>query len=183
MLYVVEPLLTIKEVARYLKLDPQTVSRKAQRGDLPGVRIGNRWRFKKEEIERSLKKSGDPLAGLLRYLPTRPEVKLVYLFGSTARGEDQKGSDTDLAVLLAKGLDPLMKDQILAEIGARVAGRADLVSLDEAPPLLKYEVVSDGRIIHQTISQEEVAMFELGIYREYFHMERIRRLQFEALGA
>lgn len=43
--------LTVKETARYLNLNPQTVSRKAQIGVLPAFRIGNRWRFRLEEVD------------------------------------------------------------------------------------------------------------------------------------
>jgi excisionase family DNA binding protein len=44
--------MTVSEVAQYLSLDPQTVSRKAQGGELPAFKVGNRWRFDKEDIDR-----------------------------------------------------------------------------------------------------------------------------------
>lgn len=44
--------MTVAEVADYLSLDPQTVSRKAQNGDLPAFKVGNRWRFDREDIDR-----------------------------------------------------------------------------------------------------------------------------------
>lgn len=43
--------MTVSEVARYLSLDPQTVSRKAQSGHLPAFKVGNRWRFDREDID------------------------------------------------------------------------------------------------------------------------------------
>lgn len=56
-----EEILTVKELARYLKMDKHTVYRLARKGILPGVKIGGEWRFKKDLIdkwieERSLNK-------------------------------------------------------------------------------------------------------------------------------
>jgi excisionase family DNA binding protein len=44
--------MTVNEVAGYLSLDPQTISRKAQSGQLPAFKVGNRWRFDREDIDR-----------------------------------------------------------------------------------------------------------------------------------
>lgn len=44
-------LLTTKEIARYLKLRPETVLRKVNQGDIPAVKIGGRFRFDKEQID------------------------------------------------------------------------------------------------------------------------------------
>jgi len=46
-----EPLLTVEEVARYLRLQPGTVRGMARRGGLPVVKVGRRWRFKRSLIE------------------------------------------------------------------------------------------------------------------------------------
>ncbi|GAB4202182.1 MAG: hypothetical protein OHK0013_15110 [Sandaracinaceae bacterium] len=51
-------LLTKREVARWLKIAPQTVVRMARRGDLPGRRVGNRWRFVQAEIRQWLLAGG-----------------------------------------------------------------------------------------------------------------------------
>ncbi len=45
-------IMTVGDVAEYLSLDPQTVSRKAQTGELPGFKVGNRWRFDRDDIDR-----------------------------------------------------------------------------------------------------------------------------------
>lgn len=43
--------LTAKEVAKLLKLNKITVYRYANEGKIPGVLIGNRWRFDRAQIE------------------------------------------------------------------------------------------------------------------------------------
>lgn len=46
-----EPILTIKDVATYLKVNERTIYRLAASGDLPAFKVGNSWRFKHEAIE------------------------------------------------------------------------------------------------------------------------------------
>src|SRR3989338_8380355 len=158
-----EPILTIRELSKYLRLDPQTVSRKAQRGEIPGIKIGNRWRFRREAIESWLNQGHEPrhrqdLADLFKRVP---EVLVVYLFGSRARGDATGESDTDLAVLFRKGGGRREQDEKLSKTGRELSERCDLVYLNQAASLLKYEVISDGRIVFKRMSDEELARFEL----------------------
>lgn len=44
-------IMTVEELAEYLKLDPQTIYRRFRRGELPGVRIGRAIRFRRDVIE------------------------------------------------------------------------------------------------------------------------------------
>ncbi|MCQ2582443.1 MAG: PTS sugar transporter subunit IIA [Treponema sp.] len=45
-------ILTIEEVAKYLRVSDRTVYDWAQKGEIPAGKIGTVWRFKKSEIER-----------------------------------------------------------------------------------------------------------------------------------
>ncbi|EHK2870874.1 methylation-associated defense system helix-turn-helix domain-containing protein MAD1 [Vibrio alginolyticus] len=47
----VEQILTLKEVAAYLKLAEKTAYRLASEGKLPGFKVGGSWRFKREDLE------------------------------------------------------------------------------------------------------------------------------------
>lgn len=46
-----ERMMTVKEVAAYLKLNPITVYRYAAQGKIPGFKVGSSWRFKKEILD------------------------------------------------------------------------------------------------------------------------------------
>lgn len=46
-----DDILTLKEVAEYLKLAEKTAYRLAAEGKLPGFKVGGSWRFKREDIE------------------------------------------------------------------------------------------------------------------------------------
>ena len=51
-----ERLLTVEEVAEYLRLNRETVLRKARKGEIPAIRMGYRsYRFYQEQIDDWLK--------------------------------------------------------------------------------------------------------------------------------
>jgi len=43
--------LTVQEVADYLRIDIRTVYRLAKRGDIPCKKIGRQWRFNRDDIK------------------------------------------------------------------------------------------------------------------------------------
>ncbi len=45
-----DEILTLKEVADYLKLAEKTAYRLAAEGKLPGFKVGGSWRFQREDI-------------------------------------------------------------------------------------------------------------------------------------
>jgi PTS system nitrogen regulatory IIA component len=45
-------LMTLPEVAQFLKIADRTVYLWAQKGKLPGFKMGTVWRFKREDIDR-----------------------------------------------------------------------------------------------------------------------------------
>ena len=47
-----DDILTIEEVAKYLRVSERTVYDWAQKGEIPSGKIGTVWRFKRDEIER-----------------------------------------------------------------------------------------------------------------------------------
>ncbi len=47
-----DQILTLKEVATYLKLAEKTAYKLAAAGKLPGFKVGGSWRFKREDIDR-----------------------------------------------------------------------------------------------------------------------------------
>ncbi len=56
-------LLTVKETAKYLRIPLPTVYYLVQRGQLPAIQIGGRWRIKKAALDKDIlkeEKSGQP---------------------------------------------------------------------------------------------------------------------------
>jgi len=43
--------MTVQGVAEYLNVDPKTVYRMVNRGELPGFKVSGSWRFKREDLD------------------------------------------------------------------------------------------------------------------------------------
>jgi len=88
----------------------------------------------------------DLMERLRHRIGSLPEVKLAVLFGSHARGTAGPRSDVDLGLLLEPDTRSA-RLHIEAELG-RAAGRSiDVIYLDEAPPLLRFEISKDGLVL------------------------------------
>ena len=49
-----DELLTLEELAEYLKISKHTLYKMVEKGKLPALKIANQWRFKKLKIEKWL---------------------------------------------------------------------------------------------------------------------------------
>jgi excisionase family DNA binding protein len=49
-----QELLTTEEAASILRMTREAVSRKVQKGEIPGVKIGKRWLIRKETLDAML---------------------------------------------------------------------------------------------------------------------------------
>jgi uncharacterized protein len=80
-----------------------------------------------------------------RVLEETPGVRLAVLFGSAARQQLKPGSDIDVGVLLDRGFERSPTFGVALD---RAAGRpVDLIWLDAAPPLLRFEIARDGLVL------------------------------------
>lgn len=130
--------------------------------------------FKNPEIEK--------LAGHLRGLGREhPEVLAVYLFGSSASRKAGPLSDLDVAVLLDESrLKPGRRfhfrlDLIGEAMGASHRPDVDLVLLNEASPLLAYEVIRGGRLLFERRRQARVE-FESRAVGRYLDLKPFYRV-------
>ncbi len=48
--------ITVEELAERLKVNPRTIQRIIQRKELPALRVGRQWRFKREWVSEWLEK-------------------------------------------------------------------------------------------------------------------------------
>ncbi|ULQ59673.1 PTS sugar transporter subunit IIA [Brucepastera parasyntrophica] len=68
-----DDILTIEEVAKYLRVSERTVYDWAQKGEIPSGKIGTVWRFKKDDIEKWV---NERLSGSTK---TAPETILIHV--------------------------------------------------------------------------------------------------------
>ncbi len=46
-----DEIMNVEDVAKYLKLKPQTVYKWAQEGQIPGTKLGKEWRFRRRILD------------------------------------------------------------------------------------------------------------------------------------
>jgi excisionase family DNA binding protein len=105
--------MTVKEVAKYLKLSEMMIYKLAQTGEMPASKIGSAWRFSEQEIDEWLLRQSSltpsltgnartAVDGFIKGLKRefKDNLLTVIIFGSYARGEAEKGSDLDIFVAL-----------------------------------------------------------------------------------
>jgi excisionase family DNA binding protein len=69
-----EEILTIREVAEYLKVTEKTVYGLAQKHQIPGFKVGGQWRFRREDINAWIAtQTAEALTGLREEPATEPE--------------------------------------------------------------------------------------------------------------
>lgn len=96
-------------------------------------------------------------------------IKFAYVFGSLARDEANNMSDIDIAVMFNGNLDSLQdaitRGEIIEEVKFKFNMPCDVVSLNRASTIMKYNVVQEGIVI---IDDESRASFESLALREYW---------------
>lgn len=93
--------LTLQEVARYLKLSPDTIYRRAKRGEMPAVRVGKLWRFPKDLIDKWLRERAKATKGRRKSKPSSGKLDpkkdpLLKLIGSINHGSLAEDIDKEL---------------------------------------------------------------------------------------
>ncbi len=113
-------------------------------------------------------------------------VRLAYLFGSQATGCVHSESDIDVAMLLDESLstDDRFKERlaIIGELSKLFqTDHVDVAVLNEASPLLAYEVLKNGVLLYCK-SEEERIEFQVNTLRTYEDTAPLRRILNDAMA-
>lgn len=114
-----------------------------------------------------------------RVLKHYPSVQAAYLFGSHAEGRAKPGSDVDLALVGPRAELQTYKLDILADLTTEGIDRIDLVLLDGADPVLRFEAVHPNCLMHAREGFDHGDYFSRSL-REYFDFEPYLHIQREA---
>ena len=111
-------------------------------------------------------------------------IKLVYLFGSRAKGNVASESDFDIAVLFQENGDSLhFFDKIFylkEKLRDYFPNEVDIVALNDANSLLKYEVISNGILLFADSERLRID-FEVLSAKQYIDDRYIRDIYYKAL--
>ena len=85
------------------------------------------------------------MAAARRVLAAGPPLRLAVLFGSRATGTARDGSDFDIAILPADPELTLHAElELAAALSSALSAEVDLVRLDHASTLLRWQIARDG---------------------------------------
>jgi len=87
------------------------------------------------------------LEELLALLDERVGVDCVWVYGSEASGRARPDSDLDVAVLARKRLSSAEMSDLRADAEVLAGRPVDLVDLDQASPILAFQVLKHGRLV------------------------------------
>jgi hypothetical protein len=118
----------------------------------------------------------EAVEALRRVLTARADVRVVYLFGSFARGDARAGSDLDVGVVFSLVPPPGDLDGLATALEAAAGRRVDLVVLNDAPPLLAHEAIRDGRRL-VCVDEDERVRFETRAIAKYLDTAHLRQIQ------
>jgi nitrogen PTS system EIIA component len=154
-----DDILTIEEVARYLRVSERTVYDWAQKGEIPSGKIGTVWRFKKSEIERWVNErlSSNRPAGVFSVVQIQNILspdRILFLNYSKKR---------DSLVALAENLAGAPQIKSRQELVAEILRREELMSTaigrGIAIPHVRLSSVTD-LVVSVGVSQSDITDFQ-----------------------
>jgi predicted nucleotidyltransferase len=98
-----------------------------------------------------------------------PNLQLLYLYGSQAKGLAHPGSDVDLAFLAEGPLDAVARWDIQQALAVEINRDVDLVDLRQATEVLKMEIISTGQcLFFKGLDQKQ--LFESRVLEQYLDL-------------
>ena len=120
-----DDILTIEEVAKYLRVSERTVYDWAQKGEIPAGKIGTVWRFKKSEIEKWV---NDRLSSGSKSTTANQAVQIRNILSPDRIVYITQSTKHDALVELAANLSTAPQVKFAQELETEILKREELMS-------------------------------------------------------
>lgn len=120
-----DDILTIEEVASYLRVSERTVYDWAQKGEIPSGKIGTVWRFKKSEIERWVNERLSPNS---RLTPANTAIQIKNILSPSRVIFINQATKNDALTELAANLGQAPQVKFERELQSEILKREELMS-------------------------------------------------------
>ncbi len=106
----------------------------------------------------------------------REDVTAVYLYGSAVQGRLTPHSDIDIGILYKEDTQPDFQRQMgdAASLSAPLNRDVDLVTLNDASPILRMQVLKKGELLSNN-APHQINLFFIKTINEYFDLKQVRR--------
>ncbi|MDP8236896.1 MAG: PTS sugar transporter subunit IIA [Candidatus Erginobacter occultus] len=152
-------IMTIEEVARYLRVSERTVYDWAQKGDLPAGKLGSSWRFRRDDLQRwaAEKLQGGPRdtpppGVLFRDILRRERIILL-------KSQEKTGALEELIDCLAGAVEVTDPEELARAVFRREQLMSTGIGLGIAVPHVRLESVK-GLVMALGISHGGLADYE-----------------------
>ena len=165
-------LLTTKEIAKYLKLRPETVLRKVNREKITAIKVGGRFRFDKQQIEEWLHFKSTSRKRVLIVVDdeaTKRLFKETLEIINDYRVITAQGSKEALKLIEDRDFDLIFIDLKMPGInGAELLGR--IRQINDSVPIVIITSYAKDDLLKQALEQGP-----LGVIKKPFNASDIRR--------
>ena len=120
-----DDILTIEEVAKYLRVSERTVYDWAQKGEIPSGKIGTVWRFKKADIEKWV---NDRLSSGSKSTTANQAVQICNILSPDRIVYINQSTKRDALVELAANLSTAPQVKFAQELETEILKREELMS-------------------------------------------------------
>jgi PTS system nitrogen regulatory IIA component len=120
-----DDILTIEEVAKYLRVSERTVYDWAQKGEIPSGKIGTVWRFKKSEIEKWV---NDRLSSSSKPVVPGDQIQIKNILSPDRIIFLNHSTKHDALLELANNLSTAPQVKMSSELSVQILKREELMS-------------------------------------------------------
>lgn len=115
---------------------------------------------------------------LTRVVSAFDEIDAAYVFGSVAEGRSGPMSDLDLGIVLRDPAPKSLKLDVLEALTRAGFENVDLVVLNDADPVLRFEVLRPNRLVFARPEFDHPSYFSLALRRrdDEVHLLRWQRM-------
>ena len=154
-----EDILTIDEVAKYLRVSERTVYEWAQKGEIPAGKIGTAWRFKKSDLEKWVNEH----LSFNKLIPRSEIIQMENVISPDRIIFPNYSSKRDVLLALADNISTAPQVKNRQELAEEILKREELMSTaigrGIAIPHIRLASVTD-LVVSVGISQTDIVDFK-----------------------
>jgi predicted nucleotidyltransferase len=112
---------------------------------------------------------------IVRFLTERfPNLRAIYLFGSSLTPDERVKGDIDLAILPKNPIPPWERWKAAQDLAVRLKTAIDLVDLRRASTVMQLQVITSGQCLYEQ-ETEEREIYENSVFSAYARLNEERR--------